>query len=485
MKELKYVNFAQYLIENSTRVSNKVAIIDDEQEITYGTLAKFIRSFAYQLREQEIQSGDRVMIYMEDCVEWVVGFLACQYIGAVPVLTSNKLCSKAIEEIKSVTEAKLILTKEKVIVGSYEIDQYHEFARDEIGWWAISSGTSGGKRKYILHRHSSLAKGPEKVTVPYKIHAESIFYSLPKLSFMYGLVNMMLSLANTATSIISNQIPVGETIKNIVKKYKITHLWATPNPLVHMTKNNQKPSDDLKSLKAVVCGGEPLPIAAAERFVRLYNVPILDGFGMSEGVHMMCSQTIDDQRIGTVGKPLIGIECEIRREDGTVADPYEIGVLYVKDPSMASYYHNYTNYVISDPAKETFQDQWIRTNDILYKDPDGYFVYVCRNDDLLKVSGMFISPIEVEQAISAHPQIDECVVVTDKNRLGLDEIVAYVVLKENAVADVKDIKNFLIGRIEDYKIPKLINFVDLIPKTITTKKIRNKQVLQDKVTICG
>lgn len=486
---LQHTNFSRYIIENSQAHLTKTAVIADDATITYGALAEAIKSFARKLHNKNIRSGDRVIICLDECVEWVIAFMACNYIGSVPVLTSIKMGAKVLNEIIDVSKAQAIIwgvhdrefaktlsitAFDKVEVNSYGVglDAYYKFDPDENVLWSTSSGTTGGKRKYIPHRHASIWLGTQKVTEPFKVTEHSIMYTTAKLSFVYGFNELMLALSNNATAIISNRVPVKDTIFDIVSTHKVTHIWTTPTPVVHMVKNNTA-SDELNSVVSLFCGGEPLPNTAAQKFQELYDVPVLNGHGMSEGMNIMCSQTPDDQRLGTIGKPMPGVECQVRRPDGTLCSVDELGVFYVKDPSSALYYYN--NWARS---KEVFQGEWINTGDMCYQDIDGYFVYVCRNDELVKVNGLFVTPTEIEEVLITNPAVDECVVTRCKNRFDLDEMEAYVVLRDPATT-INDIKSFLALNIEEYKIPKTVKFVSDIPKTVTAKKIRNNEIIQN------
>jgi benzoate-CoA ligase len=490
MNEIQYRNFAQYIVENSKTYRHKTAIITDVNNINYNDLTDAFKSFAKKLTLKNIRPGDRVIICLDESVEWVVAFLACNFIGAVPVLTSTKMGTKVLTEIIDVSKARAIIWDEhdhdmaqrlsitefrKVEVNTYStpLEQWYDFDPDENCLWSTSSGTTGGKRKYIPHRHAAIYLGTQKVAESFKVNNSSIFYTTAKLSFLYGFNEMMLALANNATAIISNRAPVRETVLDIVKTHKVTHIWTTPTPVVHMIKHAEV-TDALESIVSLFCGGEPLPNDAAVNFQKIYNISVLNGYGISEGMNIMCSQTPDDQRLGTIGRPMPGVVCEVRRPDGTLSDIGELGILYVKDPSSALYYHN--NWTRS---KEVFRGDWINTGDICFGDENGYLIYVCRDDELVKVNGLFVTPTEIEEVLISNDSIEECVVTSYRNRFGLNEIEAYIVPKKEANITISSIKEFLLLNIEAYKIPKTIRFVDRLPKTVTTKKIRNNRLIKE------
>ena len=491
---MQYTNFAQYIITNTSSLKDKVAIVDDVKSTTYETLTSTVLSFANQLVNQGIQAGDRVIICLDESAEWAMSFLACNYIGAVAVLTSNRMGAKVLTDILNVSKARAIIwqahddafarviadqgiisiDKTQVVDDGRRLDGFYKFDPDEICLWATSSGTTGGKRKYILHRLAAIYNGTQKIITPYNFTSTSVLYTTPKLSFLYGFNELMLALTVGATDIISNRMPVKDNVIDIITKNKVTHFITTPTPVVHMVKNTEEPTDALASVEVIICAGEPLPNNVAVKFEQIYNLPVLNGHGMSESMNVTLGQTPADRKLGTMGKALPTLECEVRRPDGTICAANELGVLYYKDPSAAlCYYNNWAK------TKETFQGLWINSGDVCYTDEEGYFVYVCRNDELLKVGGLFVTPTEIEDVLLTNPSVDECVVTHTKNRHGLDEVEAYIVQHIGNTSTVTEIKEFLLLSLEEYKIPKTIRFVSELPKTITAKKIRNNLMIQN------
>lgn len=492
MEDLQYINFAQYIIAN--RKSNSIAIIDDAKAMTYNELIANVRSFANQLKHGGINAGDPVMINLDESAEWAVAFLSLIYIGAVVVLTSSRMGAKVLTEILDVSRARAVIwqthdiefsqvlaqrgvrsiDKTEIKNDGTSLEEYYRYDPDEICLWGTSSGTMGGKRKYILHRHAALYNGTQKMIRPYNFTSSSVLYTTPKLSFLYGFNELILSLTVGATDVISNRMPVKDNIIDIITKNKVTHFITTPTPVVHMVKHNETPTDVLRQLEVLIVAGEPLPKSIAVKFQNVYGVTLLDGHGMSESMNVTLGQTPGCVKLGTMGKPLPGVECEIRRTDGTLCDPYEPGILYLKENSQALCYHNNWS-----STKFTFCGAWMRTNDVCYIDEEGFYTYVCRNDELLKVNGLFVTPTEIENVLLTNPTVDECVVTHTKNHYGLDEVEAYIVLRDDKISTVTDIKEFLSSNIEDYKIPKTIRFVAELPKTVTAKKIRNNSLIQN------
>jgi benzoate-CoA ligase len=476
-------NFSKFLSTNSLEYLDKVAIVTDFDTITYKQLTQQSRQFATTLRDLNVQPGDRVILMLEDCVEWVVAWLAINQLGAVPVHISNRLAVDRLANIINTSRAKVaifdttvdalrnvfkdqtLLGKQDIMSKNQEHQTYYEFDNDEICLWALTSGT-GGAQKIIAHRHASIHYTIDKISKAYNITSDSVLYSIPKLSFMFGFFNMLAALAQNATEHISNQVPNPAAIRLRVREYSATHLYSVPSILAMMNRSTSEPTTDLATVKVLLCGGEVLPITVVNEFRAKFGVDILDGHGMSEVQHMTISQTPNDIMPGTIGRPLEGVLVEIRRPDGSPCDISEVGELYIKDPSIALCYINDW-----ELTKDTFVGRWLKTNDLVYQRPDGYYVFSARNGDIVKVNGEKVSLIEVENVLLTHDQIEDCVMLKS-NDTGFTKLTAQIILKKDNELSAGSVRRYLRDRLESYKIPKYIEFVDTINKTVTAKKIR-------------
>lgn len=479
-------NFSKYLSNNFLGYENKTAIVTDSETISYIELNQHSRQFATTLKDLNVVAGDRVIIMLEDCIEWVVAWLAINQLGAVPIHISNRLsteqlpnilkssqakvviCDTNIETLSKVFADQLCLGKSDIMKDNHQHIEYYDFANDEICFWVLTSGT-GGAQKIIAHRHASIKLTIDKISKAYQIDSTSILYSIPKLSFMFGFFDMMAALAQNATEHISNQIPNPVTIRTRVRECTATHLFGVPSILAMIARSTNEPSNDLASIRMLLCGGESLPITVATDFKSKFGVDILDGHGMSEVQHMVISQTPDDIMIGTIGRPLEGVEIEIRRPNGTLCEVGEVGELYINDPSIALGYINDWGL-----TKDTFVGRWLRTNDLVYVRPDGYYVFSARNGDIVKVNGEKVSLVEVENVLLKHNQVDDCVMLKSSDKEGFTKLTAQIVPKKDTDISTAAIRKYLREHLESYKIPKYIEFVSSINKTVTAKKIRVK-----------
>ena len=237
---------------------------------------------------------------------------------------------------------------------------------------------------------------------------------------------------------------------------------------------------DLSSVRHAISAGEALPAPLFERFKQRFGIEILDALGSTETLQMVISNRPGDVKPGSSGKVIPGFEAKIIDDNGNLVSPGEIGNLCVKaDSTCAGYWNQH------EKTKETFVGHWFRTGDKYYQDPDGYFWYAGRADDVFKVNGRWVSPTEVESALIAHPAVREAAVVARDDESGLTKPAAYVVANAELVPGeqlARDLQEWVAGRIGSYKRPRWIEFVADLPKTATGKlqrfKLRELQTLQ-------
>jgi benzoate-CoA ligase len=486
---MKDINYASYIINNQ---SDKIAVIDDDRKITYVELGSYVRKFAHHLIKAEILPGDRIVISMQDRFEWIVGFLGCLYMGAVPVVISPFVKPVKFNEALQTTRARAAIYDDpdlgEYVKGKkflpedifreqvYELVDAYMFDPDEIGIIATSSGTTG-KQKYVVHRHKNLSNYHALVVDTLEIDQYTVLFSTAKLSFVYGLnLAITASLGQGGTTVLTKKKLTQNLIVNTIKQHNVTHFFTTPGVLGIIVSKVTEPVA-LSSIKLASCCSEPYPSVLAEKFKTYYGYDLINGYGMSETLSMICSMTRTTKQTGdsrVVGKPFPGVTVEIRNEQGEMCKPNEVGELYVNHPCMATFYwNNWTK------TKETFQGQWVKSNDLVFQNDDGDIVYICRKDDMVKINGILVSIIEVEKTIMEHPLVEDCVVTVEKNNIGLAKLGTKIIPKQDNI-DITDIRHYLSKILESCKIPKYIELVEEIPielvtkieRTVTDKKIR-------------
>jgi benzoate-CoA ligase len=224
------------------------------------------------------------------------------------------------------------------------------------------------------------------------------------------------------------------------------------------------PARDAVALRMCSSAGEALPSEIGQRFERHFGCAIVDGIGSTEMLHVFLSNRPGDVRYGTTGKPVPGYEIELRGEDGRPVADGEVGDLFIKGPSAALMYWGNR-----EKSRETFQGGWTKSGDKYIRDADGYYTYSGRSDDMLKVSGIWVSPFEVEATLMQHPAVLECAVIGTEDGEGLTKTKAFVVVKPGAAVSDGELKAFVKEKLAAYKYPRAIEFVDELPKTATGK----------------
>jgi benzoate-CoA ligase len=225
------------------------------------------------------------------------------------------------------------------------------------------------------------------------------------------------------------------------------------------------PTKNQVSLRLCSSAGEALPADIGERWTAQFGCEIIDGIGSTEMLHVFLSNAPGDVRYGTTGKPVPGYEVQLRGEQGEVLNGHnEIGDLYIKGPSAALMYWNNR-----EKSRDTFQGEWTKSGDKYSRDPEGYYTYAGRNDDMLKVSGIYVSPFEVESTLVQHPAILEAAVIGKVDADGLTKTKAFIVLKAGQSLTEEEVKVFVKERLAPYKYPRFIQFITELPKTATGK----------------
>ncbi|HEY9237506.1 MAG TPA: benzoate-CoA ligase family protein, partial [Burkholderiaceae bacterium] len=245
---------------------------------------------------------------------------------------------------------------------------------------------------------------------------------------------------------------------------KPTVFFGAPTGFAGMLASPSLPARDSVALRMCSSAGEALPGEIAQRFKAHYGCEIIDGIGSTEMLHIFLSNRPGDIRYGTTGRPVEGYQIELRGEDGRPVPDGEVGDLYIKGPSSALMYWGNP-----EKSSQTFRDGWTQSGDKYSRDADGYYTYAGRSDDMLKVSGIYVSPFEVEATLMRHPAVLEAAVIGKQDSDGLTKTKAFVVRKAGQSVDADELKAFVKQHLAAYKYPRFIEFVDELPKTATGK----------------
>ncbi len=495
-------NFAAHLIERNRDRPDKIAFIDDNSTLTYGQLADGIRRMAGALGALGVRREERVLLLMHDCNDWPVAFLGAMYAGIVPVAVNTLLTADDYAYMLENCRATAVLVSEAlretvagamsqanspdvpvivsgaagdlpgnsihlgdVLADATTLPEAVKTSPDDAGFWLYSSGSTG-KPKGTVHTHGN----PYWTAELYGrgvlgIREDDTCYSAAKLFFAYGLGNALsFPLSVGASVVLMAGRPTPDAVFERWVNQKPTIFFGAPTGYAGMLASPNLPGRDDVALRLASSAGEALPADIGNRFTEHFGVQIIDGIGSTEMLHIYLSNHPEENHYGTSGKPVPGYDIELRGDDGNPVGDGEIGDLYVSGPSAALlYWNNRTK------SRDTFQGIWTKSGDKYVRNEDGTYTYSGRTDDMLKVSGQYVSPFEVEATLMQHDAVLEAAVVGHQDDDGLIKTKAYVVLMEGQQADESELKEFVKSRLAPFKYPRLIEFIDALPKTATGK----------------
>ena len=501
-------NAAYDLIERNLAAGRaaRVAYIDDAGEYTFGELAQRVDRFGSGLLALGLQMEQRVLLALTDTIDFPTAFLGAIKAGIVPIAANTLLTSKDYEYMLADSRAKALIVSEPllpqfapwfgklphlkhVIVSGRNPSGHTAFGEvlakgkpdlspapttsDDACFWLYSSGSTG-MPKGTVHVHSSMVLTAELYAKAVLGMKESdIVFSAAKLFFAYGLGNgLSFSLATGAATILMAERPTPASVFKRLSERKPTLFFGVPTLYAAMLASPDFPKRESLALRQCVSAGEALPAQIAKTWKERTGVEILDGIGSTEMLHIFLSNRPSDLRYGTTGKAVPGYELRLVDEQGGVVKRGELGELQISGPTGAAYYWNNR-----DKSRNTFAGRWTKSGDKYAQDEDGYYVYGGRSDDMLKVSGIYVSPAEVESALISHEAVLEAAVVGSEDENKLVKPKAYVVLKQGTPAS-DTLKSALQQHVKDklapYKYPRWIEFLNELPKTATGKIQRFK-----------
>lgn len=361
--------------------------------------------------------------------------------------------------------ARLVVTEQDVsqLVGERPVAAA-PVGDDDMCFWQYSSGTTG-RPKAVIHSHRG-ALAPARCHGRHVVGltADDRVYSTAKLFFSYGLQNsMIIPLATGASVVLDPDRFVAARAWEIIRRERPTVLYSVPGAYAALLAEADDRSADLSSVRCCVSAGEALPGALLERWHRRFGQPILDGIGSTEIGHIAISNTPADVTPGSSGVPVPGYEVRVVGNDGHDVAPGSPGVLWVRGPSTALGYH-----ARPERTAATFRDGWVVTGD-RYEVRDGHYRHLGRDDDMLRVGAQWVSPVEVEAVLAAHPAVLESAVVGRADRDGLTRPCAYVVPRGDSVALAAELVAFCAERLPRHKRPSWVELVPELPKTATGK----------------
>jgi benzoate-CoA ligase len=485
---------------------DKTAFIDDHGHCSYAEVAERVIRFANGVRRLGVQPEQRILLCLHDTIDFPTAFLGAIKAGVVPVAVNTQLSPEELAFMLADSRARAVVVSAPILpamtaaiamlpeprpaaivsgaapqgssLGALLADSPAIFDTapthpDEPCFWLYSSGSTG-RPKGTVHIQSSLVQTAEFYAVPVLGIGESdITFSAAKLFFAYGLGNSLtFPMAVGATSVLLAERPTPAAVSRVMRERRPTIFYGVPTLYNAMLASPDLPSPEELALRRCVSAGEPLPQEIGRRWSARIGVDILDGIGSTEMLHIFLSNRPDEVRYGTTGKPIPGYPLQIVDEEGRLVRRGEVGDLLVSGPTSAAHYWNNR-----ERSRSTFNGAWTRTGDKYFEDADGYYVYCGRSDDMLKVSGMYVSPAEVEAALITHRDVLEAAVVGAPDADGLIKPKAFIVVKPGTRADddfAQALERHTKTMLASFKCPRWIAFLDELPKTATGKIQRFK-----------
>ncbi len=490
-------NVAAYFLEGNLAQGHgeRVAFYHQGKTYTYAQVSSFVRRSANLLSELGLERENRIAILLPDTPEFVFAFWGAIWLGAVPVPINTACSVDEIQYILQDSRAKVLLTTQEwqekihflrrvlladgenplmsVLTQQDERLPCAETSRDEPAFWLYTSGSTG-RPKGVIHLHQSMVVCAEQYAkATLGLHKDDITYSVAKMPFAYGLGNTLyMPMAVGAAAVLSDANNAFDIITDI-QHYRPTVLFGIPSAYASILAVHDIAPLDVSSLRLCVSAAEQLPKSIWQKWLKTYNHEICEGIGTTEFLHIFLSNRLGECKPGTSGRPVPGYDVRIVDENGFPCPPGDIGDLQVSGESLMLGYWNRLR-----ETRKAIYGNTMRTGDKYQRDADGHFKFMGRADDLFKVNGQWISPMEIEDVLHQHPQILEVAVMPSDNGEQLTQVVAYVSLKPGQEPSPKledSIRKFARQRLPHFKAPKTVHFVENLPRT-STGKIHRKSL---------
>jgi benzoate-CoA ligase family protein len=511
-------NACAYLLDQrlSGDDGQRIALAGVAGELSYARLHDQVCRAAAGLRALGLQPEQRVLMLMADSPQFVVVYLAAMRMGAIPVPVSTMLRADGVAELLNDSRARMlaithefaataieaaaaapeltgILADEALAVAPVQAhlpvhllealtagppeETVYPTTADSPAFWLYTSGTTGAP-KAAMHRHGAIQVVCETYgTRVLGIRPDDRCLSAAKAFFAYGLGNSVLFPLSVGASAVLEPSPSRpDVIAGAAQKHGATLFFAGPTFFANMLRA-ELPADAMAGVRLAASAGEALPAALYKRWTSHFGADILDGIGMTEMLHIFLSNRPGAVRAGTTGVAVPGYDLRLLDEDGNDVEPGTPGTLFVRGGSAATGY--WSRYHTS---RQVFQGEWLRTGDTYVRDADGYYACLGRTGDMLKASGIWVSPAEVEARLLAHPAVAQAIVVAAPDANGLEKPVAYVIAESRAAVTEDELIEFCRQALPSFKRPRKVVFVSSYPTT-ATGKIRRVELRRMAATV--
>jgi benzoate-CoA ligase family protein len=477
----------------------KIAIHYEDQKITYQEVFEKVNRTGNALRDLGIEIENRVLLILPDSPEFAYSFFGAIKIGAVAVPTNPWMFAKDYGYLINDSRARAIVVHESVlpeiekiwndtpflkrviVVGaargkalSYAEVIAHapekldpeKTTKDDVCFWGYTSGSTGSPKGAVHLQHDMITITDLFVKPVLGMSGHDLCFSASKMFFSYGLGNSLyFPFRFGASTVLWPEKPDPEKILQVVEKYRPTFFFSVPTLYARFLRVQKK--YDLSSLRICLSSGEPLPPALFHQWKDSTGLELLDVVGSTEAAHDFLANRPGRAKAGSSGEVTPAFEAKIVDDDGRELPIGQVGNLMVKGDANSPYYWNK-----HEQTKRTMQGEWLKTGDTYYCDGEGYYWYCGRSDDMMKVGGLWVSPIEIENTLMEHPAVLESGVIGDTDADGLLKPKAFVLLKSEFKPSPElrlELQNHVKSKLAPYKYPRWVEFVEDLPKTVTGK----------------
>ena len=477
----------------------KIAIYYDDQKITYQEVFEKVNRTGNALRNLGIEIENRVLLILPDSPEFAYSFFGAIKIGAVAVPTNPWMFAKDYGYLINDSRARAIVVHEsvlpeiekiwnntpflkrvivvgaargkalsyaEVIANASEKLDAETTTKDDVCFWGYTSGSTGSPKGAVHLQHDMITITDLFVKPVLGMSGHDLCFSASKMFFSYGLGNSLyFPFRFGASTVLWPEKPDPEKILQVVEKYRPTFFFSVPTLYARFLRVQKK--YDLSSLRICLSSGEPLPPAMFHQWRDSTGLELLDVVGSTEAAHDFLANRPGRAKAGSSGEVTPAFEAKIVDDDGRELPIGQVGNLMVKGDANSPYYWNK-----HEQTKRTMQGEWLKTGDTYYCDGEGYYWYCGRSDDMMKVGGLWVSPIEIENTLMEHPAVLESGVIGDTDADGLLKPKAFVLLKSEFKPSPElrlELQNHVKSKLAPYKYPRWVEFVEDLPKTVTGK----------------
>jgi len=476
-----------------------IAICYQDQKITYQEVFENVNRTGNALKELGIEVENRVLVILPDSPEFAYSFFGAIKIGAVAVPTNPWMFAKNYEYLINDSRARAIIVHESILAEIEKIRDQTPFlkhvivvgaskgkalsfealvakasaklaaektTRDDVCFWGYTSGSTGNPKGAVHLQHDMITITDLFVKPVLGMNEKDLCFSASKMFFSYGLGNSLyFPFRFGARTVLWPEKPDPERILQVIEKYKPTFFFSVPTLFARFLRVEKK--YDLSSLRVCLSSGEPLPPAIFHQWKERTGLELLDVVGSTEATHDFLANQPGRAMAGSSGEVTPAFEAKIVDDEGREVPIGEVGNLLVRGDATAPNYWNK-----HEQTKRTMLGEWLKTGDTYFRDADGYYWYCGRSDDMMKVGGLWVSPIEIENTLMEHPAVLESGVVGEADSDGLLKPKAYVLLKSEYQPSDRlrvELQTLVKTKLAPYKYPRWVEFVDDLPKTVTGK----------------